>query len=117
MDGLTRPGPFLELPPALLEFVASPQPARRFTSYQLLRLMPTLLVDSVIKPVPPQEVSLILLAGLHDPSVDVRLEAVGALCAVLSEGVTGKEREQIGPQLVAEAFKVRLRPGLGRESR
>ena len=49
------------------------------------------------------------MAGLNDSSVDVKIEAVKATGGVLQEGVTGKEREEVGPGLVHQIFQVRPR--------
>ena len=95
----------MALPPVLLGLTTSSQPFHRFTSFQLLHAAPTLLVDSVSEPIPVKQLGHILLAGLNDPSVDVRIEAMKALKSVLQEGIGAKERELIGPALVLEAFK------------
>ncbi|WWD19077.1 hypothetical protein CI109_103535 [Kwoniella shandongensis] len=104
-ESAIRHRPLLPLPPVLLELTTSPQPFHRFTPFQLLDMTPTLLVDSVSDPLPADQLAQILLAGLNDPSVDVRVEAMKAMRSVLMEGVTGKEREQIGAQLVLQAFQ------------
>jgi hypothetical protein len=96
----------LALPPVLLQLTASPHPFHRFTPFQLLDLAPALLVDSVTDPIPATQLAQILLAGLNDPSGDVRVEAMKALRSIVLEGLTGREREQVGPSLVLEAFKV-----------
>jgi hypothetical protein len=44
------------------------------------------------------------VAGLKDPSVDVRVEAVKAVRSVIGSGLTASERDQIGGRLVFEAF-------------
>lgn len=98
----------MALPPILLELTTSSHPFHRFTPFQLLNMTPTLLVDSVSDPIPIQQLAQILLAGLNDPSVDVRVEAMKAMRGIILEGLTGKERDQIGSQLVLEAFKVGL---------
>lgn len=49
-----------------------------------------------------------LQAGLNDPSVDVRVEAMKAVRSVLIEGVTGSERSEIGANLVIHSFEVSL---------
>ena len=46
------------------------------------------------------------MAGLNDPSMDVRVEAMKAMRSVLMEGLTGKERDEVGANLAMEAFKV-----------
>lgn len=50
-----------------------------------------------------------LQAGLNDPSVDVRVEAMKAVRSVLMEGVTGSERSEIGANLVLHSFEVNTR--------
>ncbi|WRT68414.1 uncharacterized protein IL334_005390 [Kwoniella shivajii] len=100
-----RHRPLLPLPPVLLELTTSPHPFHRFTPFQLLDMTPTLLVDSVSDPLPAAQLAQVLLAGLNDPSVDVRVEAMKAVRSVLMEGVTGKEREEIGSELVNHAFQ------------
>nr|XP_019011486.1 uncharacterized protein I206_03586 [Kwoniella pini CBS 10737]OCF50267.1 hypothetical protein I206_03586 [Kwoniella pini CBS 10737] len=104
-ESAARHRPLLPLPPILLELTTSPHPFHRFTPFQLLDMTPTLLVDSVSDPLPAPQLAQILLAGLHDPSVDVRVEAMKAVRSVLMEGVTGKEREEIGSQLIHQAFQ------------
>lgn len=96
----------LPLPPVLLELTASPHPFHRFTPFQLLDLAPTLLVDSVRDPIPAEQLAQMLQAGLNDPSVDVRVEAMKAVRSVLIEGVTGSERSEIGANLVLHSFEV-----------
>ncbi|WVQ81844.1 hypothetical protein IAT38_003971 [Cryptococcus sp. DSM 104549] len=100
-----RHRPFLPLPPVLLDLTTSPHPFHRFTPFQLLDMTPSLLENSVTDPFPASELAQILLAGLNDPSVDVRVEAMRAVRSVLLEGVTGKEREEIGAQLVLQAIQ------------
>lgn len=51
-----------------------------------------------------------LQAGLNDPSVDVRVEAMKAVRSVLMEGVTGSERSEIGANLVLHSFEVSAQP-------
>ncbi|WWC90695.1 uncharacterized protein L201_005632 [Kwoniella dendrophila CBS 6074] len=113
-ESSARHRPLHPLPPVLLELTASPHPFHRFTPFQLLDMTPTLLVDSVSDPLPAPQLAQILLAGMNDPSVDVRVEAMKAVRSVLFEGVTGKEREEIGSQLVHQAFQAlsRLPPKL-----
>ncbi|AFR95617.1 karyopherin/importin that interacts with the nuclear pore complex [Cryptococcus neoformans C23] len=100
-----RHRPLLPLPPVLLELTASPHPFHRFTPFQLLDLTPTLLVDSVRDPIPAEQLAQMLQAGLNDPSVDVRVEAMKAVRSVLMEGVTGSERSEIGANLVLHSFE------------
>lgn len=56
--------------------------------------------------IPIEQLAQILLGGMNDPSVDVRVEAIMATRSVLLEGVTGSERQQVGAPLVFEAFQV-----------
>ncbi|WWC63313.1 uncharacterized protein I303_105913 [Kwoniella dejecticola CBS 10117] len=104
-ESAARHRPLLPLPPILLELTASPHPFHRFTPFQLLDMTPTLLVDSVSDPLPAPQLAHVLLAGINDPSVDVRVEAMKAVRSVLMEGVTGKEREEIGSQMIHQAFQ------------
>ncbi|WVQ68050.1 uncharacterized protein L199_006256 [Kwoniella botswanensis] len=104
-ESSARHRPLLPLPPVLLELTASPHPFHRFTPFQLLDMTPTLLVDSVSDPLPAPQLAQILLAGVNDPSVDVRVEAIKAVRSVLMEGVTGKEREEVGADLLHQAFR------------
>nr|XP_019044705.1 hypothetical protein I302_06618 [Kwoniella bestiolae CBS 10118]OCF23635.1 hypothetical protein I302_06618 [Kwoniella bestiolae CBS 10118] len=104
-ESSARHRPLLALPPVLLELTTSPHPFHRFTPFQLLDMTPTLLVDSVSDPLPAPQLAQILLAGMNDPSVDVRVEAIKAVRSVLMEGVTGKEREEIGADLLHQAFR------------
>lgn len=98
----------MSFPPVLLELSTSADPTFRFTPFQLLDLAPTLLVDSMRDPLPPPQLARMLLAGMSDPSVDVRVEALKAMRSVVMEGLTGREREQIGDGLVHQAFAVSL---------
>lgn len=102
------PGPCLSFPPVLLELTSSPHPSHRLTPFQLLDIAPTLLIDSVREPLPITQLASLLLAGINDPSIDVRVEALKAMRSVILEGVTGKERGEIGPALILEAYKVGL---------
>jgi hypothetical protein len=43
---------------------------------------------------------------MMDPSVDVRVEAIKAMRSIVMEGLTGREREQIGPPMVNMTIKV-----------
>lgn len=99
-------GPCYALPPVMLGLTASSHPFHRYTPFQLLNLTPTLLVDSVSDPIPIEQLGQILLGGMNDPSVDVKVEAIRAVKSVLLEAVTGLEREQVGATLVYEAFQV-----------
>ena len=113
--GMARltPGPCLSFPPVLLELTSSPHPSHRFTPFQLLDTAPTLLIDSVREPLPISQLASLLLAGMNDPSVDVRVEALKAMRSVILEGVTGQERSEIAPGLIVEAYKVRQVVHLG----
>lgn len=48
----------------------------------------------------------LLLGGIQDPSVDVKVEALKATRAVLDYGLSTNEREAFGPGLVSNAFEV-----------
>ncbi|ORX38501.1 armadillo-type protein [Kockovaella imperatae] len=100
-----RQRPCMTIPPVILELTTSPHPFHRFTPFQLLHSTPTLLVDSVSDPLPIEQVGGLLVGGLNDSSVDVRVEALKAMCSLLKEAVTGKEREIIGSTLVGQAFE------------
>ena len=109
IDTITKgAGPCLALPPVLLGLTTSTQPFHRFTAFQLLHAAPTLLVDSVSEPIPVAQLGQILLAGMYDASVDVRIEAMKALKSVVQEGITEEQRESVGPALALEAFKASL---------
>lgn len=99
-------GPCLNLPPVLLELTNSEHPFHRFTPFQLLNTVPTLLIDSVSEPLPAQQLAAILIGGMMDPSVDVRVEAIKAMRSIVMEGLTGREREQIGPPMINMTIKV-----------
>lgn len=51
----------------------------------------------------------LLLGGIQDPSVDVKVEALKAMRGVLDYGLSTNEREAFGPGLVSNAFEVSLR--------
>jgi hypothetical protein len=44
---------------------------------------------------------------MHDPSVDVRIEALKATRGILDEGMLTRDRKMFGPQLVETAVRVR----------
>ncbi|KAI9637514.1 armadillo-type protein [Dioszegia hungarica] len=101
-----RQRPVLPLPPVLIELTARKESFHRFTPYQVMTLFPTLLSDSMTSPLPAAQFAQILLAGLHDGSVDVQIEAFKAVEAVLSRGMTISERKEVGPVLVKEALTI-----------
>jgi hypothetical protein len=49
-----------------------------------------------------------LMGGLHDPSVDVRVEAIKAVEAVITGSFTGRERSQVGPEMAEACYTVCL---------
>ncbi|ORY35556.1 armadillo-type protein [Naematelia encephala] len=101
-----RKRPFMSLPPVLLSLTTSPHPFHRFTPFQLINRVPSLLIDSVSDPIPIEQLAHLILAGIHDPSVDVRVEAIKAMRSLISEALTDTERKQVGAGLVLEAFKI-----------
>lgn len=107
---LTLSGPVVPLPPVLIELTARKEAFHRFTPYQVINLFPTLLIDSMQTPLPASQFAHILLAGIHDSSVDVKIEAFKAVEAVLSRGMTAGERKEVGPNLVREAMTVSSLP-------
>jgi hypothetical protein len=96
----------LPLPPVLIELTTRKEAFHRYTLYQVITLFPTLFVDSMTAPLPAPQFAHILLAGLHDSSVDVQIEAFKAVEAVLSRCMTTSERKEVGPNLINEAFTV-----------
>jgi hypothetical protein len=48
----------------------------------------------------------LLLGGINDPSVDVRIEALKATRGVLHDGMTADDRAAFGSGLVGAAFEV-----------
>lgn len=103
----------MPLPPVLIELTARKEAFHRYTTFQVMTLFPTLLVDSMVTPLPAAQFAHVLLAGMHDSSVDVQIEAFKAVEAVLSRGMTAYERKEVGPGLIIEAFKVsRVPPSL-----
>ncbi|KAK4688592.1 hypothetical protein P7C73_g1524, partial [Tremellales sp. Uapishka_1] len=103
-ESALRQRPCTPLPPLLFKLTGSPHPFHRFTPFQLLDTCPTLLIDSLRDPIPIEQLASIILNGINDPSVDVRVEAIKALRSILLQGVTGQEREVIGAKLVLGAF-------------
>jgi hypothetical protein len=57
--------------------------------------------------VPGDRIAALLLGGMHDPSVDVRIEALKATRGILDEGMLTRDRKMFGPQLVETAVRVR----------
>lgn len=55
--------------------------------------------------VPAGKVAELLLGGINDPSVDVRIEALRAARGVLHDGMTSDERDSYGPSLLAASFE------------
>lgn len=100
-------GPFHGVPSVLLKLASSPRPFHRFTPFQLLDAAPTLLSEANLtgQSVSAQKVAELLLGGLHDPSVDVRVEALRAARGVLHDGMTSEERDAYGPALVGASFE------------
>ena len=99
-------GPVLPLPPVLIELTQDKQAFHRYTPYQVISMFPSLLVDSVVDPLPAVQVAAMLMGGLHDPSVDVRVEAIKAVEAVITGSFTSRERAQVGPEMAEACFTV-----------
>ncbi|CAK9782556.1 ARM repeat-containing protein [Cutaneotrichosporon oleaginosum] len=96
-----RQRPFVDLGPVIFSLIASNRPFHRFTSYQLLSESPNLLSESLSNETWPKErLAELLFAGVNDPSIDVKIEALRALRGVMQEGFTVDERERFGPPLL-----------------
>ena len=81
-------------------------PNKRFTSWQIINLSPTLLVDSVAEPISPQQMSQLLIRAMTDIDRKICVEGVKAMRSVVLEALTGYERDLIGSSLVFQAFQV-----------
>lgn len=92
----------------LLRLAASPRPFHRFSPFQILDAAPTLLTEASLTghSISAHKVAELLLGRIHDPSIDVRIEALKATRGVLHEGMTVEERAAFGPSLVEAAFEV-----------
>ncbi|BEJ17843.1 hypothetical protein CspHIS471_0701110 [Cutaneotrichosporon sp. HIS471] len=99
-----RRRPFTGLSSVLFKLIASNRAFHRFTSYQILRESPHLLSGSLLQePWPTERVAELLFAGVNDPSIDVRVEALRALGGILREGFTDAEHERLGSLLLEAA--------------
>jgi hypothetical protein len=92
----------------LLHLAASARPFHRFSPFQILDAAPALLTEASLTghSISAHKVAELLLGGIHDPSIDVRIEALKATRGVLHEGMTVEERAAFGPGLVEAAFEV-----------
>ncbi|KAL1406317.1 importin subunit beta-3 [Vanrija albida] len=103
-----RQRPFALLPTVVLTLAASPHPFHRFTPFQLLDSFPGLLSDESLGDdiIPADKVAELLLGGINDPSVDVRIEALKATRGVLQLGLNAEERSKYGPALIEACFDI-----------
>lgn len=101
-------GPFQNLSDVLLRLATSPRPFHRFSPFQVLNAAPALLTEASLTghPISAHKVAELLLGGINDPSIDVRIEALKAMRGVLHEGMMSEERAAFGPGLVEAAFHV-----------
>ncbi len=115
--GLSFAGPLTSLQPLLLRLTSSPSPLHRLTTYQLLSATPSLLChaptisgtqDQPAVVVTPEQVANVLEMGIGDQIVQVRVEAVKAICQVLgsSDAMDKKGRERVGKGLVEKVVQV-----------
>ena len=96
------------MPPVLLELTQSERPFHRFTPYQILSQYPTLLVDSVTDAsFKSEDLAQILRAGLNDPSVDVKIEAMKAIKGAVQGGWSVIKENGIKTQLILDSLMVR----------
>ncbi|RXK41145.1 hypothetical protein M231_01548 [Tremella mesenterica] len=104
---MLRKRPMTRLPPVLISLLGDPTPFHRFTTYQVIEITPTLLNDSrggAIRS--PAFLGQVLQGGLHDPSYDVRAQAIKATTAsLLSQAFSSSQKIEYGISLVAEIFK------------
>ncbi|WVQ74935.1 hypothetical protein IAR50_004543 [Cryptococcus sp. DSM 104548] len=91
--------------PVCLELTQSPDAFHRFTSFQLLGYTPTLVDDAADGPLSSSQLTALLLTGLEDPSVDVRLEAIKATKSLLIKALTHEVREEVGEGLIQASFQ------------
>ena len=93
----------------MLRLSASPRPFHRFSPFQILDAAPALLTEASLTghSMTAHKVAELLLGGIHDPSIDVRIEALKATRGVLHEGMMAEERAAFGPGLIEAAFEVR----------
>jgi hypothetical protein len=57
-------------------------------------------------PLPANQIAELLLAGFADRAPLIRIEAVKATRSIITEALTGKEREDVGPGLIHAIFQV-----------
>ncbi|TXT08603.1 hypothetical protein VHUM_02731 [Vanrija humicola] len=103
-----RQRPFASLPTVVMTLAASPHPFHRFTPFQLLDACPELLSAESLGEdiIPADKVAELLLGGINDPSVDVRIEALKATKGVLQFGMDAEERSRFGPGLIEACFDI-----------
>lgn len=100
-------GPCIHMPPVLLQLTQSERPFHRFTPYQVLSQYPTLLVDSVSdSSFTSADLLQTLRAGLNDPSVDVKVEAMQAIKGAIRGGWTVIKQNSIKTRLILDAMTV-----------
>ncbi|ODN78077.1 hypothetical protein L198_07996 [Cryptococcus wingfieldii CBS 7118] len=91
--------------PVCLELTQSPNAFHRFTSFQLLGYTPTLVDDAADGPLSSSQLTALLLTGLEDSSVDVRLEAIKATKSLLIRALTHEARDEVGEVLIQASFQ------------
>lgn len=99
-------GPFVSLPEVLFNLTTAPQASHRITSFQILSDKPALLFDSNSITVSSEQMAHILVSGLQDQSMDVKIESVKAVATVLDEAMTGRDRKRVGPGLIGATIDV-----------
>lgn len=90
----------------MLELIQSSEPELRINAYTILDITPTLLIDSMGDPLSAAQLSELLRAGFSDRAPSIRIEAVKAMRSIVTEALTGKEREDVGPGLIHAIFEV-----------
>jgi hypothetical protein len=99
-------GPFVSLPEVLFNLTTAPQASHRITPYQILSDKPALLFDSNPTTVSSEQMAHILVSGLQDQSMDVKIESIKAIATVLDEAMTGRDRKRVGPGLIGATIDV-----------
>lgn len=103
------------MPPVLLKLTHSERPFHRFTPFQIIAEYPTLLADSVTDAsFKGEDLAQVLHAGLHDPSVDVKVETMKAIQGTIREGALIKDKSH-KTALLLEACNVSCISGAARK--
>lgn len=99
-------GPFVSLPEVLFSLTTAPLPSHRLSSYQILANTAALLFDSNQTALSSEQMAHVLVPGLQDQSLDVKIESIKAVATVLDEAMVGRDRKRVGPGLLGATIDV-----------